>query len=249
MLSRWVSGSDDASESSFLRRLYAQLHRDRVAALPNPPWPNPPWADRDDLAHIASPNTSFSVPRHTLLALADDVLGFAHGDLLPETGRLVGLHAGSADLVDEQSAGGEGLVAQHLGREAARAPYSAVVAHPKSMEKRRVIAGSGPEFAARVATAKAAMDANWNRRIAGVREKSKAAAAKNAKAKARVEATRATFAGRSVLGPRLPAAGTKVKDDYFIQKSGDRGGGYYTFLKVNGQFHASHHKTLAEARS
>jgi hypothetical protein len=142
-----------------------------------------------------------------------------------------------------------GAAPQRLGREAARAPYSAVVAHPKSMEKRRVIAGSGPEFAARVATAKAAMDANWNRRIAGVREKSKAAAAKNAKAKARVEATRATFAGRSVLGPRLPAAGTKVKDDYFIQKSGDRGGGYYTFLKVNGQFHASHHKTLAEARS
>lgn len=74
MLYRWATGSEKVgteppapAASDFLRRLYAQLHRDRVAALPNPP-----CADRDDLAHIASPNTSFSVPRHTLLALADD---------------------------------------------------------------------------------------------------------------------------------------------------------------------------------
>ncbi len=65
MLLGWVAGSE--SSLTFLRRLYAQLHRDRVAALPNPG-----WADRDDLALIASGRTRFSIPRSVLLSLADD---------------------------------------------------------------------------------------------------------------------------------------------------------------------------------
>jgi hypothetical protein len=52
-----------------------------------------------------------------------------------------------------------------LRNAASRAPYSAVVTHP-SGETRRVIAGSGKEFEARVATAKASMEANAKRKAA-----------------------------------------------------------------------------------
>ena len=41
-----------------------------------------------------------------------------YGDLLPEAGRLEGLHARATDAFHEQSAGEERLVADHLGRQA-----------------------------------------------------------------------------------------------------------------------------------
>ena len=67
MLSRWVSGSDDASESSFLRRLYAQLHRDRVAAVATLYIANGEEIVRLKGSHVAS--------RTAILSLADDGTG------------------------------------------------------------------------------------------------------------------------------------------------------------------------------
>lgn len=51
----------------FLRRLYAQLHRDRVAALPVPS-----WTDDPTIAVIRASKEQVSVARTMLLALADD---------------------------------------------------------------------------------------------------------------------------------------------------------------------------------
>ena len=42
-------------------------------------------------------------------------VGLGHGDLFPNTGRLIRLHGWAADFLDEQAGGGEGAVAQHLG--------------------------------------------------------------------------------------------------------------------------------------
>ena len=55
-----------------LRRLYAQLHRDRVAALPSPAWDDP---DPGFATVRARSGESVSIQRRHLLALADDGTG------------------------------------------------------------------------------------------------------------------------------------------------------------------------------
>ena len=57
---------DENECGPFLRRLYAQLHRDRVAALPVPSWDDP------TIAVIRTSKEQVSVARTMLLALADD---------------------------------------------------------------------------------------------------------------------------------------------------------------------------------
>ena len=66
MVMNWQGAWGGEDVAPFLRRLYAQLHRDRVAALPVPSWDDP------TIAVIRTSKEQVSVARTMLLALADD---------------------------------------------------------------------------------------------------------------------------------------------------------------------------------
>ena len=66
MLIRYWRANPQPLPGLFLLRLYAQLHRDRVAALPVPSWDDP------TIAVIRTSKEQVSVARTMLLALADD---------------------------------------------------------------------------------------------------------------------------------------------------------------------------------
>lgn len=68
MMFRWLASPELSDD--FLRRLYAHLHRDRVAALPVPS-----WTDEPTIAVIRASKEQVSVARTMLLALADDGTG------------------------------------------------------------------------------------------------------------------------------------------------------------------------------
>ena len=67
LLTAWCLRMIHEPSRPFLRRLYAQLHRDRVAALPVPS-----WTDDPTIAVIRASKEQVSVARTMLLALADD---------------------------------------------------------------------------------------------------------------------------------------------------------------------------------
>lgn len=67
MLIRYWRADPQPLPGPFLLRLYAQLHRDRVAALPVPS-----WTDDPTIAVIRASKEQVSVARTMLLALADD---------------------------------------------------------------------------------------------------------------------------------------------------------------------------------
>ena len=72
LLTAWCLRMIHEPSRPFLRRLYAQLHRDRVAALPSPAWDDP---DPGFATVRARSGESVSIQRRHLLALADDGTG------------------------------------------------------------------------------------------------------------------------------------------------------------------------------